>query len=234
MKGLILAAGDGGRLRPLSLRTPKVLLDAGGVPLIDYPIQALRSAGISEIAVVVGHQRAKVEAPLAEAYPDLTFLFNEDHTGGNALSIGVARDFMQDESFVVCMGDHPIDPEIVQRLVSQSWLGCVLCIDSAAWHPSQLDDATRVLTDIGGFVAEIGKDLKVWSAVDTGVFQMTPKVFPAIEHLMRGQGIDVSITETVRYLGGSGHPFATCDVSGSFWADVDTPEDYLAVKGLLN
>jgi len=234
MKGLILAAGDGGRLRPLTLETPKVLLDAGGVPLIHYPIHALRSAGISEIAVVVGYQRAKVEATLSEMYPELTFLFNEDYSGGNALSIGVARDFMQDDSFVVCMGDHPIDPEIVQRLASQSWAGCVLCIDSAAWHPSQLDDATRVFTDVGGFVAEIGKDLKVWSAVDTGVFQMTPKVFPAIEHLMRRQGIDVSITDLVRYLGSGGHPFATCDVSGNFWADVDTLEDYQAIEGLLN
>ena len=234
MRGLILAAGDGGRLRPLTLQTPKVLLDAGGVPLIHYPIHALRSAGISEIAVVVGYKRAAVESTLSEMYPGLTFLFNEDHDGGNALSIAVARDFMQDDPFVVCMGDHTIDPGIVQRLVSQSWAGCVLCIDSAAWSPSQLDDATRVTTDIGGFISQIGKDLKVWTAVDTGVFQMTQRVFPAIDHLMRGQGNDVSITDMVRYLGGSGHPFATCDVSGSFWADVDTLEDYQAIAGLLN
>ena len=233
MKGLILAAGDGGRLRPLTLQTPKVLLDAGGVPLIHYPIRALHSAGISEIAVVVGYMRATVESTLATMYPGLTFLFNEDHDGGNALSIAVARDFMRDDSFVVCMGDHPIDPEIVQRLVSQSWAGCVLCIDSAAWHASQIDDGTRVLTDVGGFITNIGKDLKVWSAIDTGVFRMTPKVFPAIEHLKSIQGLDVGISDLVRYLGGSGHPFATCDVSGSFWADVDTLEDYKAIEGLL-
>ena len=234
MKGLILAAGDGGRLRPLTLQTPKVLLDAGGVPLIHYPIQALRSAGISEIAVVVGYQRTKVEAKLADLLPDLTFLFNQYHSGGNALSRGVARDFMQDGSFVVCRGDHPIDPEIVQHLVSQSQVVCVLCIDSAAWHPSQLDDGTRVLVDANGYITQIGKKIKVWSAIDTGVFQMTPDVFSAIDHLRYRQGVDVTISEVVRYMISSGHPFTTCDVSGSFWADVDTLEDYQAIKGLLN
>ena len=52
MKGIILAAGDGGRLRPLTLTTPKVLLDLGERPLINYPLDALMSAGISEIARV--------------------------------------------------------------------------------------------------------------------------------------------------------------------------------------
>ena len=234
MKGLILAAGDGGRLRPLTLQTPKVLLDAGGYPLIHYPINALRSAGVDELAVVVGYQGAKVEATLADAYPEVTFLYNEDHEGGNALSIGVARDFMQDESFVLCMGDHPIGPDIVQRLLYDPPEECVLCIDSEAWHPWQLDDATRVLVDAGGYVVGIGKDLKVWSAIDTGVFSMTPRVFSVIDRLSQLKGLDVSISDIVRYLGRSGRPFATCDVSGMFWADVDTIEDYQAVVSLLN
>ena len=234
MKGLILAAGDGGRLRPLTLKTPKVLLDAGGWPLIHYPINALRSAGVSELAVVVGYQAAKVQATLEDVYPDVTFIYNEDHDGGNALSIGVARDFMRDESFVVCMGDHPIDPDIVRRLLSAPLDGCVLCVDSGAWRPWQVDDATRVLVNSDGYIAEIGKGLEAWSAIDTGVFKMTPDVFPAIDRLMDRHGLDVGISDLVRYLGRSDRPFATCDVSGMFWADVDTIEDYSGVVSLLN
>ena len=233
MKGLVLAAGDGGRLRPLTLRTPKVLLEAGGYPLIHYPLNALRSAGITEVAVVVGYQASKIEASLRRTYPRARFVYNENHDMGNALSIGVARDFVGDDPFVLCMGDHPISPKIVRRLLSHSWEEHVLCVDPAASHPSQLNDATKVLTGAGGYIVRIGKSLKVWHAIDTGVFKMTPLVFAAIDDLVRRQGMDVSISSVVRYMGAEGRPFATCDVSGSFWSDVDTLEDYRAIGGLL-
>ena len=74
MKGIILTAGDGGRLRPLTLDTPKVLLDVGGHPLIHYPLDALRLAGISEVAVVVGYQAGKIGDALAVTYPDVRLL----------------------------------------------------------------------------------------------------------------------------------------------------------------
>ena len=218
----------------MTLRTPKVLLSAGGYPLIHYPINALRSAGISKVGVVLGYQAARVKATLAETFPDLSFIYNGNHDGGNALSIDVARGFVQDESFVVCMGDHPISPGIVQRLLSHAVDGCVLCVDPGAWHSSQLDDATRVLADAGGYVVEIGKRLEAWSAIDTGVFKMTRDVFAAIDRLMDSQGLEVSISDVVRYMGSRGRPFVTCDVRGMFWADVDTVEDYRAMQSLLN
>ena len=63
---------------------------------------------------------------------------------------------------------------------------------------------------------------------------MTDEVFPAIEQLMEKHGIDVTITDMVRLMGKWGMPFSTRDVSGIFWADVDTFEDYEAVAKLLS
>ena len=233
MKGLVLAAGDGGRLRSLTLDTPKVLLDAGGHALIHYPLNALRLAGITEVAVVVGYQAGKLGDALAITYPDVTLLYNEDYDSGNALSIGVAREFVGDGPFVLCMGDHPISPEIVERLLAHPWDGCVLCIDPEAAHPAQLNDATRVLVDQRGQIDRIGKDLQVWNAIDTGVFKMTSEVFPVIDHLVSRRGMEVSISDVVRHMGANGQPFATCVVTGSFWSDVDTADDYAAVVSLL-
>jgi len=59
-KGVILAAGDGDRLGILTIACPKVLLSVNDVPLIRYPIEALAAAGISDIAIVVGHLGDKV------------------------------------------------------------------------------------------------------------------------------------------------------------------------------
>ena len=233
MKGVILAAGEGGRLRPLTLDRPKVLLDIAGHPLIHYPLEAFGAAGVLEIAVVVGYQSDKVLEALLESHPNVTFIHNDYSGGGNAHSLYAARSFVEGDPFVVCMGDHPISSQIVQRLLSGCWDGCVLCIDRAAWLSSQQNDATRVELDSCDHVAAIGKALEVWNAVDTGVFRMTQDVFPVIERLMEAQGPMVTITDLVISMAGRGEPFATCDVTGLFWADVDTPEDYLSVDSLL-
>ena len=234
MKGIILAAGDGGRLRPLTVDTPKVLLEIGRRPLIHYPLKALHSAGISEIAVVAGYQAEKIQDALGKAFPDLTFLYNADYDGGNALSVYTARSFVAGEPFVVCMGDHVIGPEMVSRLLCDDRDGCTLCVDHTVWHPAEINDATRVkLMDSTGNIDAIGKHLRVWDAIDTGVFKMTEDVFPAVEYLMDRQGVEVGITDLVGFMGGNGQPFSTCDVSGIFWADVDTPEDYLSIGNLL-
>lgn len=233
MKGLILAAGDGGRLRPLTLETPKVLLEVAGDPLIHYPIKALRFAGVTEIAVVVGHNAPKVEEAVGNVYPDIKFLYNENFLGGNALSIGLARDFVADDPFVVCMGDHPISPKIVAGLLSDPGDGNILCVDPDASLPAQLNDATRVLVDDGGYIDSIGKDLETWSAIDTGVFKMTKEVFSVIDLLTNSLGTEVSISDVVRYLGTIGRPFSICDVGGAFWSDVDTLDDYVAIQSIL-
>ena len=233
MKGIILAAGDGGRLRPLTLQTPKVLYEVGGQSLIQYPIEAMSMAGISEIGIVVGHESQKVVDALKDVYPTLNFMFNQWYEGDNAISIFAARDFVNGEPFVVCMGDHAISPNIVKTLVLEHDDGNILCVDSLVSNPSQISDATRVRLDADRCILDIGKDLSDWDAVDTGVFMMNDDVFPCIERLMVNQGERVTISQVVVEMGRTGQPFRGCDVSGMFWADVDTPEDYHSVEMLL-
>ncbi len=213
--------------------TPKALLEVGGLSLIEYPLAALAAAGVSDIAVVVGYQADRLCHRLSELHPDLSFVYNEDYDEGNAISLYAARDFVSDDSFFLCMADHPICPDIPIRMVSGSLAeACVLGVDGRASHPSQIGDATRVLTE-DGVILEIGKQLDVWNGVDTGVFNMTADVFSAIEELMQVHDMDVGISDVVRYMANRGQPFMACDVSGLFWADVDTPEDYESVDSLL-
>ncbi len=61
MKGMILAVGEGTRMRPLTLDTPKILLPVGGVPIIEHILRWLRKHGISEVAVNLSHLGEKIE-----------------------------------------------------------------------------------------------------------------------------------------------------------------------------
>ena len=233
MKAVILAAGMGTRLRPITFGTPKALMEIGGRAVIEYPLRALQEAGISEVGVVVGHQSRRGGWTVQEFAPGITIIENDSYRGGNAISVLAARSFVGDEPFVLCMADHVISAEITMSLLSEESKGDILCVDRRAYLPSQIGDATRVLTDLDGTILDIGKNLDFYNAVDTGVFRITRQVFEAIEQLMRRQGLDVSISDLVTHMGKQGWPFGTCDVSGMFWADVDTPQDYHSIDALL-
>ena len=229
MKGVILAAGDGGRLHPLTLECPKVLLPIQGRPLISYPLEAMVEAGITDIAVVVGHWADLVTDKVAQMAPAgarLSFILNPEYEGGNAISVRAAGAFVGDDNFVLCMGDHVIERPVVARLLEGDPLAPMLAVDSAPTLKSQVNDATRVATDRQGYIQRIGKELTRWNAVDIGVFLLSGTLFEVVDLLRKDHGSHVEMNQVVQYLADHNPPFTTRDINGLFWTDVDTLEDY--------
>ena len=232
-KGVILAAGDGDRLGALTADCPKVLLPVDGKPLIGYSIEALAAAGISEIAIVVGYLADKVQETLGDGSHlgvSLHYVFNSDYLGGNAISINKARDWAQGDPFVLLMGDHLIEQKLVKRLADRATLSDTLCIDYTPAEHLEVDEATKVTLDDDCCIKDIGKELIYWDAIDTGVFLLTKNFFQAIDELTAKLGLDIENSEVIRSLVSQGYRFRTCDVSGSFWADVDTETDLRTVR----
>ncbi len=233
-KGIILAAGDGDRLGHLTLTCPKVLLPVSEeAPLISYPIEALAAVGISDIAIVVGYLGDKVIEVLGDGSDfgvRLQYIYNTDYLGGNAISVYKAREWMQGEPVVLCMGDHLIEEKIVKRLMDRQTFNETLCIDYTPAQHHELAEATKVAVDTAGCIKDIGKELVHWDALDTGVFLLTENFFQALHEIIQYRGTDVEISDVNRFLVSRGHRFDTCDVSGCFWADIDTKEDLDLVR----
>jgi len=234
-KGIILAAGDGDRLGTLTAIRPKVLLPVNGKEqLIRYPIEALAAAGVYDIAIVVGYLGDQVIETLGTGSDfgvRLQYIRNSDYLGGNATSVYKAREWALGEPVVLCMGDHLIDGEIVKHLLDRQPFNETLCVDYTPAHHHELAEATKVAVDSTGCVKDIGKELLHWDALDTGVFFLTENFFQALHELVQYHGTDVEISDVIRFLFSRGHHFDTCDVSGYFWADVDTKEDLDMVRG---
>ncbi len=234
-KGIILAAGDGDRLGSLTAICPKVLLPARGKEqLIRYPIEALAAAEISDIAIVIGYLGDKVIETLGDGSDfgvRLQYIYNSDYLGGNAVSVYKAREWAQEEPVVLCMGDHLIDGGIVKRLLERPNFNETLCIDYTPACHHEIAEATKVTVGSTDCIKNIGKDLVYWDALDTGVFLLTENFFRALHELVQYHDTGVEISDVIRFLVGRGCPFDTCDVSGCFWADVDTKEDLDMVRG---
>ena len=126
---------------------------------------------------------------------------------------------MMPQAFALLMSDHLFDPRILRRAVSEPLESgrCRLAVDFNPSGIPDLEDATKVLAE-GGRVLEIGKDIKKYNAIDTGVFVCTEGIFSALETaITRGEE---SLSGAVRELARL-EKMEAVDVTGLFWRDVD-------------
>lgn len=236
MKWLIIAAGEGTRLRRRGPHKP--LIPLLGIPLIERVVRTGMEAGAGSFLVVTGYQAEAICTFLQQLSEKLCVeidtLHNPDWKGDNGLSVLCARERLA-EPFILSMSDHLFDPGIARDLMGYS-LGereVVLAVDR--WLENPLvdpGDVTRVKLD-GEHITAIGKGLDGCDGYDTGLFHCTPAIFEALETSVREQN-DGTLSGGMRLLGTRGRAKAL-DTKGRFWIDVDDPPAFrLAETALLD
>jgi NDP-sugar pyrophosphorylase family protein len=118
MKALVLSAGYGERLRPLTKTIPKPLLEVGGRPLIHYHLLMLKAAGITEVAINVHHLAAQIENALGDGDAlGLSITYSRETelmgTGGSLLAL---RHYFGEAPFVILNCDTIIDLDLAQMI----------------------------------------------------------------------------------------------------------------------
>ncbi len=109
LRGVILAGGTGSRLRPLTLTTNKHLLPVYNKPMIYYPIEMLKSAGVNDILVITGTYHAGDIFSHLGSGKDFGVRFTyrvQDEAGGIPSAIGLAEDFVGQDKFISVNGDN--------------------------------------------------------------------------------------------------------------------------------
>ena len=106
-KAIILAGGDGVRMRPLTYEVPKPLIPVAGKPVIEYAIENLREAGVREIIIAIGHLGEKIKEALGDGRKfGVKLLYSEEQKSlGSAGAIRNAASYLQKKPFVVINGD---------------------------------------------------------------------------------------------------------------------------------
>lgn len=123
MKCVILAAGVGKRLRPLTSVTPKCLLNIGGVPLLSLTIKNLLSNGITDIAIVTGFMSQKVRRFVKKNFPKAPFTFIDNKryaSTNNAFSLSLARQFVQSRPMLLLDGDILFSKQLLAAFINAS------------------------------------------------------------------------------------------------------------------
>ncbi|MEE4465255.1 sugar phosphate nucleotidyltransferase, partial [Azotobacter chroococcum] len=137
MKAMILAAGKGERLRPLTLHTPKPLVRAGGVPLIEYHVRALAAAGFRELVINHAWLGAQIEAYLGDgARFGVRIAYSAEgeplETGGG---IQRALPLLGEAPFLLVNGDIWTDYAFAELRRPLAGLAHLVLVDNPAHHP---------------------------------------------------------------------------------------------------
>ena len=223
MKALIIAAGQGKRLRPIGDTKPLVTLL--GLGLIERVILTAKKSGIKEFCIVTGYHGEKIREQLSDGEKygvRIQYVQNDSWIRGNAISVLKARDHFK-ESFVLLMADHNYDHRILNELLKTK-IGkdeCILCVDKNPGDHLNIDDATKVQT-VDHRIDSIGKDLSDYNCIDTGIFICNPVIFDVLEQsISKG---DEGLSGGIKILAQQ-HKMRYMSLGDNFWIDVDDKTD---------
>lgn len=227
MKALVIAAGEGKRLRESGYKGAKPLYNILGLSLLARILLSLREAGIKEVFVVIGYKGEEIKRRIGNGEIwgiSVDYIFNGEWHLGNGVSVLAARDYLRNESsFILVMADHILEPRLLEIVSSFKPLenGLYVGADFKLDKIVDIEEATK-LKVVDGRVTAIGKKINDFQAVDCGVFHVTPFIFEILER-NKEKGV-YSWSEAVQVLADNGKVWPV-DIGECFWVDVDNRED---------
>jgi len=247
MKAIIVAAGPGSRLNPLTNEMPKCLLEVGGKTILERALEALRENGIEKIVVVRGYCSHLID------YPNVTYYENPNYRENNILrSLFCAEGEMNDD-FIFAYSDIIYSREIVTRLI-ESEADIALIVD-VNWihayeerdlHPISEAELVKVKN---GKVVKIGKGVvspdeahgefiglakfsKSGAEVMKAAYNRVAEEHPAAPFQNAASLEKAYMTDMIQELVGNGSLVQSIDIEGG-WMEIDTPQDLERARKLF-
>jgi choline kinase len=225
-QAVILAAGLGSRLRKGERDFLKPLYPLCGRPLISYVLHAFSIIGVKLFHIVVGFEKDELVAGLNKIQPpgtEFRFVENPDYSLANGVSLLKAGSKVSGR-FFLSMADHLFEPAMVDRLEQGARQARMLhlAIDRKLDSIFDMNDATKVQTQ-NDQIMDIGKSLRVFDAVDTGLFICPDSIFDHLQRTADRQEGNCSLSDAVQSMATS-NLARVVDMGSLFWQDVDTPE----------
>jgi L-glutamine-phosphate cytidylyltransferase len=238
-RAIILSAGQGRRLLPLTENTPKCLLPILGKPIVEWQIDALLANGISEITVVTGFQSSLVEAVLQRRYANLgqiNVLFNPFFAvADNLASCWIAR-FTMDRDFVLLNGDTVFEEALLARVLGSEPAPITLSVDRKATYDA---DDMKVQLAEAEWVEHVNKTMPAdqIDAESVGLIffrEHGPQEFrSAVELALRNQAELKSWYLTIIDALAEKRMVKACSISNHRWCEIDFRADLARAEALF-
>jgi len=211
MKAIILAAGKGERMRPLTDYKPKSLLPICNKPLIEHQIDLLRGVGIEEIAVVVGYLKEKV----MNCVRDVKF-YEDKVIKGTATALYAARSFVDDD-FILIYGDIFADISNFEKIIEEKNAIGVVAVEDVSKYGS-------VIFECGVLKGIREKSGHGKGFANAGIYHFSPSIFEFLDKKESERG-EYELTDAIQMLN-EREKVKVVPLEG-YWKDIGYPWDYI-------
>lgn len=234
MKGLILSGGHGTRLRPITYSQQKQLIPVANKPILFYCIEDLINAGIHDIAIIVGPNKEQVMDTVKAAEWDakISFIF-QDAPRGLAHAVKLSRDFIDNNNFIMYLGDNLLKGGSVDfiRDFSDSKVDASLLLteveDPRQYGVALVDEQKKIIVNLVEKPKNPPSNLSI-----VGIYGLTPRIFDAIDNIAPSWRGELEITDALHWLIKNGYCVRYGMVQG-WWKDTGKTEDILDANRLI-
>jgi len=240
MKAIILAAGVGSRIRPLTNNCPKSLLKVDGKTILEMMLSHIQDCGIHEVIFVLGYLQEQIKEYVKTNFPDLNahFVTNGRYAETNTgFSLMLTKDLIQDSTFIKFDADVVFDKEILKKLIECEYDNC-LCVDKNI----NLDaEEIKVIVKDNNRVIKASKTVNPKDAVgeSIGIEKISGEtaklLFAELEIMMEDEQNHQEYYEGAYERLMEDHvPFYALEISGLRWVEIDTQEDFITAGQIFS
>jgi choline kinase len=157
MKAVILAGGQGTRLKPITNEKPKCMVEVGSRPILAYQIESLLNLGIDEIIIVVGYKKEKISEYIKTNFPNenITLITNDDFMStGPVDGLKISFDYVRNNDFIYLNSDVVFDRRILKKVLESEYKSCT-AIQQTDWD----EEEVNVIYDENYSITNISKDI---------------------------------------------------------------------------
>ena len=227
MKFIIIAAGQGSRLRSITDGIPKSLSKVHGHTILDTLLNNCKLKNIKDIIIVTGYNSDQIKNYLKDSWTDLNieFVHNELWYLDNGLSVLKAKDIIpKNQEFLISMSDHLYFSDLLEKVINTDFskylvnVGVDLKIDSIF----DIDDGMKLKFSADDLsITAMSKNLHSYNAIDVGLFKCNYKFFDYLAKAKDKNKCSLSNACNELILDGR---LGGVDIADTYWLDIDTPE----------
>lgn len=232
MKAIILTAGEGTRMRPLTITKPKTMLQVGGKPILQYNVESLRDAGVTDITLVVGYREEVIKKHFKDGSSlgvNINYVTQEQRLG-TAHAIGSTRKTV-DGNFIILNGDIIVDPGLIKDLIdkyvsedARSILVLTEVDDPSTFGVVEMDDDKII-----NIIEKPSKEDAPSNLINAGIYIFDDQIFQAIESTEKSKRGEYEITDSILIQIGNGDKVLGLK-SKNNWIDIGRPWELLDVN----